>query len=82
MDSRTCQTSAASPAEPGGLPFGLEHQSSPLRPPPRSEQFPNPTNLQNPWSAVRSGSPLSLLPHKRCPIRTICPLPISRAGEG
>ena len=24
MDSRTCQTSAASPAEPGGLPFGLE----------------------------------------------------------
>jgi len=23
MDSRTCQTSAASPAEPGGLPFGL-----------------------------------------------------------
>jgi hypothetical protein len=27
MDSRTCQTSAASPAEPGGLPFGLVKES-------------------------------------------------------
>ena len=28
MDSRTCQTSAASPAEPGGLPFGLGERSA------------------------------------------------------